>query len=399
MRQKPKDATNVKLENEFAKAKYGKEFDKLTPNQRKEISMMNKTKEKSTSLRELANEAAAARAYKEAYVDAYAKLSDKGVGLFGKHNSTIRSLDELKHKSEQAKAVKEAKRKDAGEELYSSFESAKRIASGGKFGRSFDEIDTNETAQNYRMQTYNEMREDRQLDLKYQATEAKIDNLSKAKGENVISPSFLAKAEKNGDPNFAIYKELEKENVQEVVRKNLTQGKNPALKGQKFIEKYAKDSEMIDMIERAEEVKKDLLQEDQFIAREEQYENKVEIVAERILDKKEVLEAHFGNIEITEQAMPAMLEQYNKEKGLEPEINKQEVLELQESIEEFKSAQETLQKIDERKELIIQEVDKHVTNINKARTKAQMKEYIPPKKPVVKRPTRKIEELRRGGRK
>jgi hypothetical protein len=49
-------------------------------------------------LRELADDADYSRKYAEAYVDAYQALSERGVGLLGKHNSTFRSLKELQHK-------------------------------------------------------------------------------------------------------------------------------------------------------------------------------------------------------------------------------------------------------------------------------------------------------------
>ncbi len=395
------DKNNDKLSNEnlkdrLAEAKYGKGFDKLTSEQRKEVKLMSeRAKIKETSLRELANNAQMARQYSEAYVNAYAKLSERGVGLFGKHSSTIKSLDELKHNADRAQQLKELKRKNTGEQLYAGLEEIKHKATGGVFGRSFNEIDTNAEG-NYRMQTYNEIMAESQRQRKYVETAKKIETLSKEKGQSVISPEFLARAKSSNDPNLNTYKTLAKEDLKEAVRTELTKGEDPALKGEKFMEEYAKDSQMSHMIDRAEEVKAEMLKNDEFVQRQEQYENKSAIAEEAILDKKEILEEHFNMNNITEQEMPVLLEKYNQEKGIDPETTKQEVLELKKTIEEFKSSEAVLEQIQERKASIVEEVDKHIGNVNEYRKKAKMPEYVPPKTSVGTRSKRKIEDLRRG---
>jgi type IV secretion system protein VirB6 len=81
------------MKDEFAKAKYGKAHAKLNPKQQADIKNIHGDKK----LRALANENTKARQFKQAYVDAYAGMSDRGIGVLGKHNKTIRSLEEIRH--------------------------------------------------------------------------------------------------------------------------------------------------------------------------------------------------------------------------------------------------------------------------------------------------------------
>ncbi|NDE19865.1 MAG: hypothetical protein EB000_05455, partial [Alphaproteobacteria bacterium] len=261
------------LQNEFAKAKYGKDFTKLNEQEQQLIkallesrhqdkSVETLAKEKygkkyknlsaaeggliddfaraetnKKSLREMADDADYSRKYAEAYVDAYQALSDRGVGLLGKHNATFRSLKELQHKVKTKQDLEKAKQKQFGEELYAGYQNLKHEAYrkvvgesdnetlkalGNTFaGGAWNNINMNKDAENYRLQTYNEILADKAREQQYQPVAMKIDSLSKIKGENVISPEFIARAKVGGDSNLEVYRELAQQEIQHKVYQEL----------------------------------------------------------------------------------------------------------------------------------------------------------------------------------
>ena len=201
-----------KLANELAKAKYGKKYKELSDTQQSQIDKLN-----DKDLLSKAREAIKAQEFQNAYVDAYAKMSDRGIGLLGKRSKTIRSLEELRFRSKQKQALQKAKQRQIGEELYSEYEGLKSSAysalSGGKkdaISRKFGggvwhEINTDPAKQNYRMQTYAEQVADERINIERQNITRDIESLSRKYGENVTSPEFLLQAQKSHDPNLATF--------------------------------------------------------------------------------------------------------------------------------------------------------------------------------------------------
>ena len=173
-------------------------------------------------------------------------------------------------------------------------------------GGAWNNIDTSKDAQNYRKQTYNEQLADRTKELAYQKVNIEINSLSKVKGASVISPEFIARVkipevDSKGRADvikvnrkyipFAKktvtlekYHELAKKQVEHTVYKELSSGDDPVLRGDKFMKEYAKDSEMVVMIDKAEKVKARLLDEDPFIAPEQQHELLVQRAESNIKD-------------------------------------------------------------------------------------------------------------------
>ena len=433
-----KDLLNSKHQDKsveiLAKEKYGKKYRNLSAAERELVDAFAKAETNKKSLRELADDADYSRKYAEAYVDAYQALSERGVGLLGKHNSTFRSLKELQHKVKIKQNLEKEKQKQLGEELYAGYQNLKHEAYrkvvgesdnetlkaiGNTFaGGAWNNIDMNKDAENYRLQTYNEILADRAREQEYQPVAMKIDSLSKLKGESVISPEFIARAKVGGDSNLEAYRALAQQEIQHKVYQELTKADkdnpNPVLKGEKYMREYARDSEMVSMIDKAERLKTKILEEDQFIAREKHYDTISEEAEQNIKRNMQVLEEHFNRRDIAPQEMPALLETYYqnklaeleaaKEQGIGPRrdedaiivVPKDEVEKLQKSLKDFEDSERILEEISRRKMDIVSEVDKHVSGINEYRKQADMQEYIPIKATQVGlRSARTIDDLRR----
>ena len=419
---------------ELAKEKYGKKYKNLSAAERKLIDDFAKSETNKKSLREMADDADYSRKYAEAYVDAYQALSERGVGLLGKHNSTFRSLKELQHKVKTKEDLEKAKQKQFGEELYAGYQNLKHEAYRKVIGESDNEtlkaigntfaggawnnINMNKDAENYRLQTYNEILADKAREQQYQPVAMKIDSLSKIKGENVISPEFIARAKVGGDSNLEVYRELAQQEIQHKVYQELIKADkddpNPVLKGEKYMREYAKDSEMVSMIDKAERLKTTIIEEDPFIARESHHQTIVDEAEQNIRHNMQLVEEHFNRKDITPEELPALLESYYqnklaeleaaKEQGIGPRkdedviivVPKEEIQKLQKSLRDFEDSERILEEISQRKIDIVSEVDKHVSGINEYRKEAGMQEYIPIKTTQVGlRSARTIEDLRR----
>ncbi|MBN8512589.1 MAG: type IV secretion system protein [Rickettsiales bacterium] len=393
------------LKGEMSKAKYGMEYDKLPAREKAAIDSLMKD----PKLRELSKKASEARRFQEAYVDAYIGMSNRGIGLLGKHSSSLRSVQEIRHDVKERKELKEARQKQFGQELVAEVEGVKhdlyKGISGGRedgfsraLGGSYHEINTDPKAKNYRKQTYAEQLEDRQHHITRTGTDKTIDRFNRAERDNVTSPEFLARAEKEGNSNLGMYKELTRKDISSKVYDALSGTEDPALMGNKYMSEYAKDSEMRHMVDRAQELEKRLMENDEFVSRQSDYQTTYDLAADRLQSAHETLKSHYGK-DISADQMPAMMQKYYEETGALPkEEAAKEVDKLKQSITDFQSSQEVLQQIDVRKSQISEEVDKHIDGINEHRKKANMDEYRPPRTEDFSnvRKVRKIDDHLRG---
>jgi len=177
---------------------------------------------------------------------------------------------------------------------------------------------------------------------------------------------------------------------------------------------YAKDSEMVSMIDKAERLKTTIIEEDPFIARESHHQTIVDEAEQNIRHNMQLVEEHFNRKDITPEELPALLESYYQTKITELEaakeqggeiprdedaiivVPKEEIQKLQKSLRDFEDSERILEEISQRKIDIVSEVDKHVSGINEYRKEAGMQEYIPIKTTQVGlRSARTIEDLRR----
>ena len=390
------------LKGELAKAKFGAEYSKLSAKDQGEVDKVLKD----TKLRELAKNYSQAKKFQEAYVDAYAAMSNRGIGLVGKHSSTIRSLEEIQHSSDQRKQLKQAKQRQFGQELVSEVEGVKsglyKGLSGGKIdtisrtfgGGAYHEINTDPAAKNFTKQTYAEQLDNQRAEITRSGITRTIDDYSRAEGRSVISPEFLAKATREGNSNLELYKSLERRDLNSKVHDALTEGTDPVLMGKTYMTEYAKDSEMRHMVDKAYEVEKQIHASDEFISRESDYQTTFDVAANNISSAYDTVKDSYGEKEeITRENLPSLLEKYYAEVApMAKEEGRVEVEKLKKSIEEFSSSQEVLQQIDQRKVEVAEEIDKHVGGINEHRKKAGMEEYHPPKVEPKVRKVRKIDD-------
>jgi len=401
-----KEMSNKKpseLNNELAKAKFGKNHKDLSSVQKAEIAKLN-----NRELRMQARDAAKAKAFQKAYVDAYADMSNRGIGIVGKQNKTIRSLEEIKHRSDERKKLKKAKEQQIGKEIYSEIEALKGSAfakvTGGKYdprhkhdGSAWHGINTDprlnyEGAPNHTKQTYSEiLAQEKQAVVRAEITRD-IDSLSRKHGEKVTSPQFLLHAQKTASPELSTFKALERAEVHSMVEENLRSGQDPSFKGNTYMSEYAKDSEMEHMIDRAYEVQNDIFDKDVFISQAEEYEATYQLSVENIESAYDTLGER--GIGVTPEELPAALESHYADSMNKEDAGK-EVEQLKQSLEDFTSSQEVLQQIDKRKMEVAEEIETHVSGINEHRKGADMEEYHPEVPELGVRRLRKVEDLMR----
>ncbi len=389
------------LKGEFAKAQFGAEYSKLSVKDKAEVDAVLKD----TKLRELAKNSSEARKFQAAYVDAFAKMSDRGIGIVGKHNKTIRSLEEIKHDVDQRKELKQAKQRQFGQELVSEVEGLKSNVYKGLGGKSdaisrtfgggaWHEINTDPKAKNFTKQTYAEQLADQKSTIVRTGITRSIDDYSRAEGKSVISPEFLAQATREGNSNLELYKSLERRDLNSKVHDALKSGEDPALMGKTFMSEYAKDSEMSHMIDKAYKIEKEIHTNDEFISRQSDYQTTFDVAGENIRSAYDIVKDHYKRDDITAKELPSLLQSYYSQSGSEmtKEDGLSKVEKLQQSIKEFSSSQEVLQQIDKRKVEVAEEIDKHVEGVNEYRKKASMEEYHPPRTEQSVRKVRKIDD-------
>ena len=269
----------TKLKDELAKAKYGKAHKDLDKKKQLEVDQIYKDKAK--NLRELARDSDKARKFRIAYANAYADMSDRGIGILGKHSSALRSLEEIRHETKERKHLKKAKQRQTGEEIFSAVEGVKRGAFtglGGKtqessigrtfFGGAYHDINSGDP----RKLTYAETLAENRTSFERTKLEKTIDQYNRRYGENVTSPEFLAKAEKNNHPNLEVFKNLERQDAKAKVQEALKASEETASYGESYLANYAKDSEMQKAIDSSYKVQEELFKADEFISRKSEYE-------------------------------------------------------------------------------------------------------------------------------
>ena len=365
------------LKYEFAKAKYGKKYKELSLEEKQNIKYILSNKE----LRTLARDAQQARKFRNAYVDAYISLSDRGVGILGKQNRVLRSIDELKFELNEAKKDKKIKDQQFSDELFSHI---------GKKGI----IDTKARAQNYRMQTREEILQDNMRNISHKDVANLIQYHSRKQGLNVTSPEFLARLKVANDPKLVIFKDLERKDLNAKIYRELSA--TQAILGEKYNIKYAKDSELRTSLDKLAQAEKKLLKNDEFISRQTEYKLKHELSGESLKSTHKLLSEHFKK-DIKAEEMPAMLEKYYKETnlGMTQAQVAEKIIQLQKNIYDFKSSGAILRQIDQRKKAVVEEIDKYTDIIQTARKKAGMEEYQPKRKEVNERKIRDIDDYLR----
>ena len=267
-------------------------------------------------------------------------------------------------------------REDAGMEEYSA---AKMIQ---------PEIRSSRTINDLRKPPKEEIVE-QSRDQVYEKVNIEIESLSEIAKESVISPEFIAKAKAGEVELIKIdkeevpverYQELAKQQVEQMVYQELASAEEGIIRDDQFMKELAKDSETREMIERAEELKTKIIDEDVFIAQEINYEELVQKAEDHLIEERDRLEEYYS-MEIQAEKLPEMLTLYNSEQNVDIDTRRLEEEALQKSIEDYEYNQRVLQEIDQRKVDIVEEVDKHISVINEHREKSGIQEYISASEP------------------
>ncbi len=373
------------LNNEFAAEKFpGKKYSELKPDEKKEIDSMLKTKqEDGQSLRELSANAKATEDFKKAYVNAHQEMSKRGVGLIGKRFSALRSMQELNNRMEEREKLKDAKRRSIGEKLFSGYEGLKRDAMAavvgkdrvGEVGAVWHDFDLNDP----RLRTYNESLRDQQRDTEYKELKMQLDKATISAGDDVLRPEYLAKLEASGNTELLNhYQELSRKKLEYDVRNKLAEGEDPVLMGEKFMREKATDAQSQKMIDRAHEIRQELIDNDRYIRKEDYYEAMNEKAVENIQEKYDLLKDHYKRDDIKLEELPILLEKYyNQDITVDVHKAKKEIEDLTKSVDNFSYSNQILEKIEERKTQIAEEIAKHVDEINQQRKESNMPEYPP----------------------
>ena len=397
------------LKDDFADAVTSgenKKYDSLDAAKRKAIDdIMGKD---SLKLRELSSDAKFNRDFQEAYVKAHQDMSKRGIGLFGKNISGLRTLEELKHKVDSKEELKKSKRRNIGESIYAGYEGLKRKAitavtgealrdsfEGSLTGAAWHDFDYNDP----RLRTYNEYLKDQQKNIEYQELRSKINRETINAQEDVLRPEYLVKLESQGrNQERSYYEELSKQKLAYEVRDDLHSGEDPAIMGDRFMQEKATDSQLRGMIDKINNTRHNFIENDRYIRREEHYEIMQEKAIENIQKEyDDLIKKGYPATEVTVEKMPELLVEYYYNQPIDidpysPEKVHEKVEKLKKSINDFNYTEQVLQKISDRKEKIQEEFNQHIEEVNGYRNKAGMDSYKKPEPITEGRKLRSIQD-------
>lgn len=410
------------LRDEFAKNKYGaKNYSSLTSEQKLELDKFMKSdlgeKSKSAkSLRELASDASFTRDYQDAYKNAHQDMSGQGVGLFGKNIGALRSWQEMENRVKTKRELKEQKRVAIGEKIYAGYTGLKREALTAIVGKDLrDKYEGNLTSAEWhdfdyndpQLRTYNESLKDNERKREYSELEVQINKETLGAQADILSPEYIARLERSGrQSDVEYYQELSKRKLIHQINDKLSEAKNgedPVIMGDRFMQEKATDAQMRTMIDNAHKKHDELINGDWYGRRQEHYEIMHEKAQENIDSTYKEVKDHFKRDDIKLEEMPALIAQYERErpiesfdnqKAIEPSLDKR----IEEAVSNFninaknyEYSASVLNNIEERKQIITDEVNAQIDRINKYRENAKMPQY---QKPVENsgRKLRKLED-------
>jgi len=413
---KEKDLSNMnftQLRNKLAASKYNvKDYAALSQEQKAGLDGLLK----GTNLRELASDASFTKDYQQAYKNAHQEMSGRGVGMFGKNIGVVRSWQEMQNRVKTKRELKEAKRVAIGEKIYAGYTGLKREALTAIVGKDLrDKYEGNLTSAewhdfNYndpQLKTYNETLKDKEKEHEFVKLQTQINKETLAAQADVLSPEYLARLERSGrQSDVEYYQELSKRKLVHEVHNKLSEGNDPVVMGDRFMQEKATDNQMRTMIDNAHKKHEELINEDWYGRRQEHYDIMHEKAQENLEKTYTGLKEHFKRDDIKLEEMPALIAQYERENPPKPtessdgKVMQPEPLEkrVEEAVNNFNSnvknyeySTEVLNKIEDRKQVITDEVNAQIDQVNKYRENAKMEKYV---RPIVNegRKLRKLED-------
>ena len=396
----PKALSNisfVQLRDKIAENKYGvKNYSSLTKEQKAELDKFMKSdlgdKDKSTkTIRELASDASFTRDYQRAYKNAHQEMSGRGVGLLGKNIGVIRSWQEMENRVKTKRALKEQKRVAIGEKIYAGYTGLKRNALTAIVGKDLrDAYEGNLTSAEWRsfdyndpqLRTYSESLKDKEKEREYAELQMQISKETLSAQTDILSPEYLARLERSGrQSDIDFYQELSKRKLVHEVHSRLSEGEDPVIMGDTFMQEKATDSQMRAMIDNAHKVHEELINEDWYGRRQEHYDIMHEKAQENLEKTYKDLKDHFKRDDIKLEEIPTLIAQKIKDTDKTPEAEKriaEEINNFNANVKNYEYSAAVLTKIEDRKEVITAEVNKEIDRINKYREIAKMEKYVKP---------------------
>ncbi|MCC8461671.1 MAG: type IV secretion system protein [Rickettsia endosymbiont of Ecitomorpha arachnoides] len=401
---KAKELSKMKftqLRDKIAANKYGvKDYAALSEEQKRELDKSLKD----ANLRELASDANFTKDYQDAYKYAHQEMSERGVGLFGKNIKPLRSWQEMEHRVDTKRKLKEERRVGIGEKLYAGYTGIKRGALTAIVGKDLrDAYEGNLTSAEWhdfeyndpRLRTYSEKLKDDEKAREREELQMHINKETLAAQADILSPEYLARLEKAGrQSDVEYYQELAQRKLIHEVRGRLFEKDDPVMMGDRFMCEKATDSQMRDMIDNAHRKHAEFIEGDRYTRRQEHYDIMHEKSEGNLEQTYKELKDHFKRDDINIEEMPALIAQKIKDTEQGPEVDAKITEELNNfnaDVKNYEYSTEVLNKIEDRKQAITDEVNAQIDQINKYRENAKMEKYV---RPIVNegRKLRKLED-------
>lgn len=326
------------------------------------------------TLKKLSSDMQLARDFENAYVRAHQDMSARGIGFFGKKFRGIRALQEIDNAVAEDENRKRQNQLDKGRKIYSAYEGVKRKLIEGVVGEKLMEaIESDATGAQWHdfdyddpaLRTYAEQMKDEEKRKEYRDLTQQVNRETLRNNKDVLKPEFFAELVQDGKAQeLEHYQQMARTQLSIEVYQALSASEDPALMGEKFMKEKATDSQLRHMEARAREIEKELIENDRYIKRADYYEGLQEIATENTQRTREFLSKQFRRDDIKDQEIPSLLREYYKN---DPEEAEKYVSLYQKSIEEQEFNKQVLSKIEERREWIKAEVDKHIKDINEHR--------------------------------
>jgi len=435
------DVSFVQLRNQIAENKYGaKDYSSLSAEQRVELDKLIKSdlganNKSGKSLRELAIDARFTKDYQEAYINAHQNMSARGVGLLGKNIGLVRTWQEMDNRVKTKRKLKEEKRVAIGEKIYAGYTGLKREALTAVIGKDLrDKYEGNLTSAEWhgvdpndpQLRTYNEILKDNDKRRKYEELKLQINKETLGTQTDVLSPEYLANLERSGrQSDVEYYQNLSKRKLVHEVQERLsekTKEDEPVIMGDTFMRNMIDseprnnvDSQTRNMIDNARKKHEEIINNDWYGRREKHYDLELE-KAQKNIDRiynehkeqiYEDLKEHFKKDDIKHEEIPALIARKAREQTIltpkrsidgrtvnSPTHNeriKEELNDFYANVKNYEYSAEVLHKIEDRKQVITDEVNHQIDRVNKYRENANMQKYDKPVAHEV-RTLRKLED-------
>ncbi|MFK8039724.1 MAG: type IV secretion system protein [Rickettsiaceae bacterium] len=336
-------------------------------------NLMNKKRSGDKSISILSHEVERAKEFQKAYVDAHHKLSDDGVGFFGKRNKTLRKLQSFKKRKEDAQSLERARKLALGHKFYGALDALNPLYK--EHGSPTQSIEYDDP----RLRTGREKLRDQEENIKRREFRKNIESMSR-NGINILSPESLARIKRSDEAKYKHYIKLRNESLRHTIHEALTQGDNPAIMGDKFIRTKAKDSDIKSMIDLIYQKTAKAIENDIYIKRAREYRARRKESNDNINEIKLMLEVSSDRSDINLDNIVPIYKQYlesnQSQDGLDTnQINKL-VNSLQRDIVIRHEMQSNLDEVNARKDQMKSAADEQVGKLNQERKKLGMREYL-----------------------